>query len=171
MEQEAPDEESGRPAPLLMYVGRSSFQIARDFGDRLARLADEGFEVHVLAGADGGFEELADRGLHLKDLPLGRRGNVVGLAGSFFILQAYFIERRPLLVHGFDDLVAWLAALAADRVDVPAIFASVGRHHFGGERAGVASPLRLYAPGLVEQLDGVVGGRLDEIASRGWQAF
>jgi glycosyltransferase involved in cell wall biosynthesis len=154
-----------------MYVGRSSFQIARDFGDRLARLADEGFEVHVLAGADGGFEELADRGLSVKDLPVGRPGNVAGLAGSFFILQAYFIERRPLLVHGFDDLVAWIAALAADRVDVPGIFATVGRHHFGGERAGLASPLRLYAPELVERLEGAVSAPLEQLASRGWQAF
>ncbi|MFP4599912.1 MAG: glycosyltransferase [Persicimonas sp.] len=112
----------------LMYIGRSSAQIERDFGERLSRLMREGFEVHVLAGDDGGFGALAERGVVVKPIPVDRRLNVVGLMGAYFIVQAYFIEQRPVLVHAFDDVLAWLGALAAERAYTEAIVVTVERH-------------------------------------------
>lgn len=121
----------------LMYVGRSSRQIERDYGKRLSRLLREGFEVHVLAGDDGGFAALDERGVVCKPIPVERKLNVAGLLGAFFIVQAYFIEEEPVLVHAFDDVLAWLGALAAHRAHVEAVVATVNQHAF------VEDPVRL----------------------------
>lgn len=121
----------------LMYVGRSSFQIERDYGRRLSRLIREGFEVHVLAGDDGGFAALDARGVVCKPIPVERKLNVAGLLGAYFIVQAYFIEEKPVLVHAFDDVLAWLGAYAAHRAHVDAVIATVGQHAF------VDHPVRL----------------------------
>lgn len=127
----------------LMYVGRSSAQIERDFGARLSRLMREGFEVHVLAGDDGGFGELSARGVVCKPIPVGHKLNVAGLVGAFFIMQAYFIEEEPVLVHAFDDVVAWMGAFAAHQAHVEAVVATVERHAF------VEDPVRLEIDTLV----------------------
>ncbi len=121
----------------LMYVGRSSAQIERDFGARLSRLMREGFEVHVLAGADGGFAALEARGVIGKAIPVVHKLNVAGLLGAYFIVQAYFIEERPVLVHAFDDVLAWVGAFAAHRAQTEAVVATVERHAF------VEDPVRL----------------------------
>jgi glycosyltransferase involved in cell wall biosynthesis len=113
-----------------MYVARSSAQIERDFGRRLSRLIREGFEVHVLAADDGGFGALDERGVICKPIPVERKLNVAGLLGAFFIIQAYFIEEKPVLVHAFNDVLAWLGSLAAHRSGAAAVFASVERHAF-----------------------------------------
>jgi glycosyltransferase involved in cell wall biosynthesis len=126
-----------------MYVGRSSAQIERDFGDRLSRLMREGFEVHVLAGDDGGFVELDARGVICKPIPVERKLNVAGLVGAFFIIQAYFIDEEPVLVHAFDDVLAWMGAVAAHRAGVEAVFTTVERHAF------VEDPVRFELDTLV----------------------
>jgi glycosyltransferase involved in cell wall biosynthesis len=112
----------------LVYVGRSSAQIERDFGDRLSRLIREGFEVHALCGDDGGMDALAARGVVCKPIPVLNPRNPAGLLGAYFIVQAYFIEQRPVLVHAFDGPVAWLGALAAAAADVLVIVVSVDEH-------------------------------------------
>ncbi|MFW5966878.1 MAG: glycosyltransferase [Persicimonas sp.] len=135
-----------RPAVYrLMYLGRSSRRIERELGARLTRLAREGFEVHVLAADDGGFGALSERGVRCKPLPIGRKANLAGLIGAFFIVQAYFLEKRPVLVHTFDDVLPWLGALAARRAQTEAIFVTVERHAFDDE------PLWPGVPGLVER--------------------
>lgn len=149
----------------LMYVGRSSTQINRDFGARLEELADQGFDVHVLAAPDGGFTELADRGIHCKRLPVGYRGNLPGLAGAFFIIQAYFLEHRPVLVHGHDGLLAWMTAMAGSYASVPAIFATVEGYPLPGSSVGTEGVgsvgLRMQLPRLVEALE----SRLERLVS------
>jgi len=159
----------------LVYVGRSSWRIERDYGDRLEELVREGFDVHVLAAADGGFAALAERGIHGRDIPVARSGNVAGLVGAFFIVQAYLIEHQPLLVHGYDGPVAWLAALAADRVDTPAIFATIEGHPAGGRgrRPWEVGPvdLRLTFPGLVETLESQLGRPVGSAVEAGARAM
>lgn len=129
-----------------------------DFGDRLERLAREGFEVHVLAGPDGGFEELANRGIHCRAIPVVYRPNVPGLVGAYFIVQGYFLEQRPILVHAHDGLLAWVAAFAAERARTPAIFATFGAHGFDDALTDVgAASARYVWPRLVETLERRVG--------------
>jgi glycosyltransferase involved in cell wall biosynthesis len=151
-----------------MYLGRSSIQIERDFGQRLSRLRREGFEVHVLAGDDGGFAALEGRGLICKPLPVGRKLNVAGLLGAYFIVQAYFIEQRPALVHSFDDVLAWMGAVCARRAEVPAIFATVERHAF------VSDPVRLeldtilpVPPSLLEAVEALTNNLGGEAVRKG----
>lgn len=117
-------------------------------------MVQEGFEVHVVAAADGGFAELADLGVHGKPAPLGWQSNVAGLVGAFFIVQAHVIEQEPILLHGFGPVVGWMSALAADRAGVPAVVASVEapperRNH----DRGWSLPGRLLAPELLERLE------------------
>lgn len=147
-----------------MYLGRSSAQIERDFGRRLTRLMREGFDVHVLAGDDGGFGALAERGVQCKPLPIARKLNAAGLVGAYFIVQAYFLEKRPVLVHAFDDVLPWLGALAARRADTEAIFATVERHAFGDE------PLFVGAPEFVDRLVDLVEGAGGQPVRRGMLA-
>lgn len=150
----------------LMYVARSSSRVLEEYGDRLERLSEEGFDVHVLAGPDGGFEELVNRGIHCRALPVVYRPNVPGLVGAFFIIQAYFIEQRPVLVHAHDGVLAWLGAVAASRASVPAIFATLGDHGFDDSPTDLgAASVRFIWPDLVEALEERVGGALGRIAA------
>lgn len=112
----------------LMYAGQSSAQIAERYLPRLERLQKEGFDVHVLAGDDGGFELLRRRGIFARPLPVGFTLNVAGWLGAYVIMQAYFIEERPVLVHALDIPMVWPAAFAARRADVPAVFVTVDHH-------------------------------------------
>lgn len=112
----------------LIYVARSARVVERDFGERLSRLIREGFEVHVLCGEDAGIEPLTARGVVCKPIPVLNLQNPAALLGAYFIIQAYFIENKPLLVHAFDGPLLWLGALAASAADVTAIVISVEEH-------------------------------------------
>lgn len=171
------EETDGEPdddgdAYRLMYVGRSSAQIARDFGDRLEELVSTGFEVHVLAGPDGGLAELQDRGMVVRSLPVADRWNLPGLVGAFFLIQAHFIENQPMLVHGYDGPVSWLAALAANRVHTPVVFATMEGHTM---RAGQvdwevgAVDARLSVPRLVERLEAQLGSLIEPGLEAGYE--
>ncbi|MFB6263768.1 MAG: glycosyltransferase, partial [Bradymonadaceae bacterium] len=86
-------------------------------------------------------------------LPVFGSANVPAATGAFFIVQGEIIESEPVLVHGFGDVVAWMAAVAGHRARVPAVFASPAPGFFGaGARIG-AWASRLSAPGLVDTLD------------------
>jgi glycosyltransferase involved in cell wall biosynthesis len=149
-----------------MYVARSSSRVADEFGERLERLSREGFDVHVLAGPDGGCEELVERGIHCRALPVVYRPNIPGLIGAFFIIQAYFIEQRPVLVHVHDGVLAWLAGVAASRASVPAIFATLGDHGFDDSPTDLgAASVRFIWPDLVEALEEQIGGVLGRMAA------
>lgn len=112
----------------LMYVAKSSAWVEARYGELLERLGAEGFVVHVLASDDGGFERLSRRGVVCKPLPVRWSANMVGLFGGYVIMQAYFLEQHPVLVHAFDQPLAWITAFAARRADVPVLVASVDRH-------------------------------------------
>ena len=174
-QREQPDDGPEGGAYHLMYIGRSSLQIERDFGDRLEELSNTGFEVHVLAGPDGGFDGLAERGVHCRSIPVLRRENVAGLIGAYFIVQAYLIEHEPILVHGYDGMVAWMAAVAADRVGTPAVFATVEGHATSGRRrpSWEVGPvdIRLAFPGLVEALESRLDAPLTSAVEVGARAM
>lgn len=112
----------------LMVVAKSSAWVVERYADMLERLNEEGFVVHVLASDDGGFEELAQRGIVCKPLPVGWSLNMVGLFAGYVIMQAYFLEERPLLVHAFDQPLAWVTAFAARRAHAAVVVATVDRH-------------------------------------------
>lgn len=160
------DGEDGEEPFRLVYVGRSSARIAEEFGARLEELSREGFDVHVLAGPDGGGRELTERGIEFQQIPVLYRRNLAGLVGAFFIVQAYLIEQPAVLVHGHDGILAWIAAVAANRARVPAIFASVGDHDFRTELASERPrSLRTSFPELVELLGERVGGALGRLVA------
>ena len=114
----------------LIYVGRSSARIERDFGARLERLIHEGFEVHLLCGDDGSIPDLVARGVIVKPIPVLDARNLAGLLGAYFIVQAYFIEQEPVLVHAMDGAVATLGVLAAAAANVDVVVLSAGEHDF-----------------------------------------
>jgi glycosyltransferase involved in cell wall biosynthesis len=145
----------------LAYVGRSASQIERDFGMRLERLAREGFDVRVYAADDGGFSELVKRGVQPRPIPVGTSVNLAGLMGAYFIIQADFIEEQPVLVHVFDDALAWVGAFAARRAGVPATFVTVEEHLLADRRVHLElDSIVGIPPAWVGALEGV----LDEIA-------
>ncbi|MFU8802460.1 MAG: glycosyltransferase [Bradymonadaceae bacterium] len=117
----------------LMYVGRSSAHIAERYLPRLERLISEGFDVHVLAAADGGFDVLRRRGVHARPLPISHDLNVPGWMGALVIMQAYFIDHKPVLVHALDSPIAWPAAFAAQNAHVPAVFVTMNHHVINGD--------------------------------------
>lgn len=112
----------------LMYAAQSSAQIAERYLPRLERLQKEGFDVHVLASDDGGFDALRRRGIFARPLPVGFSLNVAGWLGAYVIMQAYFIEERPVLVHALDIPMVWPAAFAARKAGVPAVFVTMDHH-------------------------------------------
>jgi glycosyltransferase involved in cell wall biosynthesis len=145
----------------LAYVGRSASQIDRDFGRRLEHLSREGFDVKVYAADDGGFTELVKRGVEPRPIPVGATVNVAGLLGAFFIIQADFIEDEPVLVHAFDDALAWVGALAARRAGVPATFVTVDQHLLGERRLHLEFDAML---GVPPAWLGALEGLIDEVA-------
>lgn len=159
------DDDGGDPHRLI-YVARSSSRVLDEFGERLERLSREGFEVHVLAGPDGGFEELANRGILCRAIPVVYRPNLPGLLGAYFIVQGYFLERRPVLVHAHDGVLAWMAAFAASRARVPAIFATLGDHGFDDSPVDLgAASARFVWPRLVEALERHAGEWIGRMAA------
>ncbi|GEM_PF-2008020 len=157
----------------LMYVGRSTFQIDQTCGNRLERLGDEGFDVHVLAAEDGGRDALEERGIDVRPLPITHGpGRVASLAASFVIMQSYFIEHEPLLVHGTGGVLAWVTAVAADRVDTPGIFATVEDHVWDPEGLDLGETrARLWAPGRIQELEESLGEFLSGTMERGVAAM
>lgn len=169
MADEETTETSTREPPYpLIYIGRSSRAIARHYGDRLAQLDESGFDVHVLAADDGGFEQFAEAGFQGRRLPVGTAWNIPGWLGAFFIVQGYFIEQRPVLVHGFDGPLAWLSALAARRAETPAVFATIDDHRLDVAPADFGSTsLRVLLPELIERLESRLG---ESVASEALQS-
>ncbi|MBA2661221.1 MAG: glycosyltransferase [Bradymonadaceae bacterium] len=139
----------------LMYVAQSSRRVASRHGLLLKRLQNEGFDVHVLAADDGGFEELERYGIVGRPLPVALRANVAGLLGAYFIMQAYFLEKRPVLVHVFDQPLAWPAAFAARQADAAAVVATVDRHSM------LALTDLAAIEGLLAQVYGLLGRLVD----------
>lgn len=137
-----------------MIVAERARVVARHYSDRILRLIDEGFVVHVAAGDDGGFGELP-AGVLARPLPT----SVAALPGAYVLLQAHIIEHAPLLVHGIGTPWAWLAALAARSAQTPAVFATV-EHHLVGEGAEL--------PGVVELLRSA-GLPTDVVGERAYQ--
>jgi hypothetical protein len=131
----------------LMYAAQSSTQVAEHYLPRLERLSKEGFDVHVLAADDGGFDALRRRGIFARPLPVGFSLNVAGWVGAYVIMQAYFLEQGPVLVHAFDPPMSFIAAFAARQSQVPAIFATVDHHVLGG----LFAPPMAHAYGLLGQ--------------------
>lgn len=97
----------------------SSTKLARGYTELIERLILEGFEVHVLAADDGALPALRDRGALVKVLPdlEAGRWNLGAMLATFILVQAHLIENPCALVHGFGAPLAWIAALAARRVD------------------------------------------------------
>ena len=112
----------------VAYLSRSADEVVRRDLDRLIRLRDEGFEVHVLAGPGEGLQSLKDRGFITRKIPVRRSGNPAALAGAYFIVQAHLIENPPVLVHSVGHRLAWLGTYAARQVKVPAIFSTLEYH-------------------------------------------
>lgn len=145
-------------AHRLVYVARSADEVVRRYLDRLRRLQNEGFEVHVLAGAGPGIDELTEAGIQAQPIPVGHPHNIAGLVGAYFIVQARLIELDPLLVHVFGHRVAWLGAFAARQAGVPTVFATMEFHWLEEEPLRIPlGPLALLgtsgAPGLVERAE------------------
>lgn len=118
----------GDDAPCAVFLGRSVDEVVRRYQGRLSRLRNEGFEVHVLAGPGDKAHRLAEQGIHWRPIPVRIPGNLAGLAGAYFIVQAHLIETEPLLVHAFGHRLAWMGAFAAHRVGVPAVFVTLEYH-------------------------------------------
>ena len=112
----------------LMYVARDADEVVRRYLQRLRRIRDEGFEVHVLAGPGAGIEELNRNGIHARSIPVHHVHNPAGLLGAYFIVQAQLLELRPVLVHLLGHRVAWMGAFAARQAEVPTLFATMEFH-------------------------------------------
>ncbi len=110
---------------MLIVAERASW-VAANLQHRIARLEQEGFVVHVAAGADGGFEALPESCIP-RPLPIGASS----WPGAFVLIQSYIIENEPLLVHGFGTPWAWFAAVAASRVGSPGVVATIERQLLG----------------------------------------
>lgn len=97
----------------------SSVELWRGYSDFIERLVQEGFEVHVLAADDGALPALRERGVFVKALPGldGNAWNPGALIAAAILVQAHLIEHPCALVHGIGAPLAWIAALAARRVD------------------------------------------------------
>lgn len=143
----------------LVYVGRSSAQIERDYGDRLARLINEGFEVHLLCGDDGGIPQLGARGVIVKPIPVLHTRNIAGLIGAYFIVQAYLIEQEPVLVHAMNGAVGTLGVLAAAAADVDVIVLSADGHDF--EKGRVQKGLKSLGAQLEARVPQVVRDNIE----------
>lgn len=126
----------GRQVYRLIYVASSSQEVVERYRERLQELQEAGFEVHILASDDGGLPALAQDGFIVRPLPIGRRYNVPGTIGAYFICQAYFLEHPPTLVHAFGHRGALSAVFAAHQAGVPAIFMSLERHLAGLDEEG-----------------------------------
>jgi glycosyltransferase involved in cell wall biosynthesis len=118
-------ESAQTPTNRLMIVARSSAALATDWQELIARLYNEGFEVHVLAGDDGGLDALARRGALVRPLPGHDPASPAMILASYLIMQPYFLEQPPMLVHAMDGLLPWAAAFAARQAGALAVVATV----------------------------------------------
>lgn len=118
-------ESAQTPTNRLMIVARSSAALATDWQELLARLYNEGFEVHVLAGDDGGLDALARRGALIRPLPGVDPASPAMILASYLIMQPYFLEQPPMLVHAMDGLLPWAATFAARQAGAMAVVATL----------------------------------------------
>lgn len=112
----------------VTFLAPTVDEVVHRYKQRLCRLRDEGFAVHLLAGAGQGFEELEDAGIKTTRIPVRQPANMAGLAGAYFIVQAHLLEARPVLVHAFGHRLVFLAAFAARQAQVPAIVSTLDYH-------------------------------------------
>ena len=120
---------SGRDdAPRVVYLARNAEEVARRYRGRLRRMRDEGFAVHILTAIGPGMQQLLDEGFEVQPIPVGNPGNLAGLLGTYFIVQAHLIENPAVLVHSFGHRLAWLGTYAARQVEVPAVFSTLEYH-------------------------------------------
>lgn len=111
-----PDRElrvGGQP-PRVMFVGASATSLRRHYGDLMVALGVEGFEVHALGHGDEALAQLESQGVVVHALPDSRRGGAE-LLGAAVLVQAAMIEHVPLLVHGLEGALGWVAILAGRR--------------------------------------------------------
>lgn len=120
--------DDGRQRYVLLYVAPSATEVARRYLSRLCRLRDEGFEVHVAAGDDGGFDDLVAQGIIPRPLPLDNLINPAALAAAYLILQGHILETRPILVHSFGHQLGWISTFAAHQAETPATFVTMDFH-------------------------------------------
>ena len=114
------------------FIDTSSARLVRDWGPMLARLAIEGFEVHVLAPDDGGLIALEEQGCQVKAIPSleSNLPNPAAWLGAFIILQGHLLEHPSALLHSRGLLASLLAALAAQRGEALARFATIEDHRW-----------------------------------------
>ncbi len=118
----------GNDAYRVVYLARSADEVVRRHLGRLCRLRDEGFDVHVLAGDGAGLRRLEEEHISVQPIPVRSTYNAAALIGAYFIIQAYLIEHRPVLVHSFGHRLAWIGTFAARHTDVPAVFTTLEYH-------------------------------------------
>lgn len=111
-----------------VFLARCGDEVVRRYLTRLKRLRDEGFHVDVFAGAGEGIETLRQQGIDARPIPVRKSYNAAGLLGTYFIVQAYMLEKRPLLVHAFGHRMSWLSTFAARQADVPVVFVTFDFH-------------------------------------------
>lgn len=97
---------------ILTYLCGSGREVVDLHRERLRTLRDEGFVVHVCAGADEAMDTLAGDGFVVRRLPaLGGARN----PAAAVLVWSHLIEHPPTLLHGFGPW-APLAALAAQQL-------------------------------------------------------
>lgn len=129
--QARPRRASGDRSWRAVFVATSSARLARDWGELLARLGQEGFEVVAVAGDDGGVARLQARGARVVRMPALEGAGPAAWLGAAAILQGELLEHPAVMAHmmGGGPLV-WLGALAAKRAGVEATFVTVEDHRW-----------------------------------------
>jgi hypothetical protein len=155
------------PANRLMIVARSSAQLATDRQELIARLYNEGFEVHVVAADDGGLDALARRGALICPLPGDDPAGPAMILASYLILQPYLLEHPPMLLHAMDGLLPFIATFAARQAGALAVVATLddlrplAGEPWGGLPDALAGPWLKAAGPLAERAYGWLFGQLD----------
>lgn len=124
----------GQP-PRVMFVGASAARLARHYGDLMVALGVEGFEVHALGHGDEALAQLEAQGVAVHALPDATRGGA-SLLGAAILVQAAMIEHVPLLVHGLEGALGWVAILAGRRAGAMATVMTQGAWEPGALEVG-----------------------------------
>lgn len=160
-------ESAQTPTNRLMIVARSSAQLATDRQELIARLYNEGFEVHVLAGDDGGLEALAKRGALIRPLPGEDPASPAMILASYLIMQPYLLEQPPMLLHAMDGLLPFVATFAARQAGALAVVATLedlrplAGEPWGGLPSALVGPWLKGAAPLAERAYGWLCAQLD----------
>jgi len=138
----------------VAIVAEGTRRVADALGARMTRLGREGFEVDVLARPNGRGDELRDRGARVIPTPWGTTSNPVRVVSAYLIVQSHLLEHPPALVHGFGLPMARVAAVAANRVPAPGIFATIEDHRWEPRAFGGGdTSIRAFAPKLVSAIE------------------